>query len=351
MDQIGRFFIETGTMLATIVRTSLRSLRENSGLAAVSVVLAFGLWIFVTDAENPTQTRVLPVDLPVQPVNVPLDVVVTGELATVRARISVEDHVFGSLDASDFEATVNLQGLAAAHYDELPVEVRPLTTRGGLRVEGVLPAGASVTLEVLVSKDVPVVLDVQGAPPPEYTLGERDAEDDTVRVSGAQARVDLVSQAYAGIDVTGRTEDLDQSVRLEPRDERGNLVEGVTLEPGITDVTVDITQVIFSKPVVVEPVIEGVPADGFQVVSVSSRPVTVVVSGDAALITQLQTIKTEAVDVGGQEEEVVQSVDLDLSGLPEGTTVIGSGSVTVTIGIERRPEESTRLPVGIVARN
>ena len=49
-------------------RPVARSLRQNGGLAVLSVVLAFGLWIFVTNAENPEQTRVVPVDLAVRPI-------------------------------------------------------------------------------------------------------------------------------------------------------------------------------------------------------------------------------------------------------------------------------------------
>ena len=74
MEQIARIFQETYLLLATLVRAATRSLRDNSGLFALSVVLAFGLWIFVTDAENPTQTRVLQEDIVVEPINTPQDV-------------------------------------------------------------------------------------------------------------------------------------------------------------------------------------------------------------------------------------------------------------------------------------
>jgi len=64
-------------------------------------VLAFGLWIFVTDAENPTRTRVLPLDITAEPVNVASEVVVANDLAAVRVRIRVEEDVFDSLTAND----------------------------------------------------------------------------------------------------------------------------------------------------------------------------------------------------------------------------------------------------------
>lgn len=317
--------------LASLARTSMRSVRDNSGLAVVSVVLAFGTWILVTDAENPTETRFLTENLPVEAVNVPPDAVVENDLVSVQVEVSVEENVFESLTPADFEATVNVEGLTPGEYT-LPVDVKALTARGDLRVEEVRPSRISVVLAPLVSKDVPVVLDVVGSPPEGYEVSDPQTEDSTVRVAGAQGQVDLVSQAFSAIDVTGRTSPVEQSVRLEPRDDRGNPVEGVTLEPGITNISVDITQVTFQKVVVVEPVIEGTPAEGFQVVSVDARPVTVVVSGDAAFIAQIQTIRTQPINVNGEDAEVVESVDLDL---PDGATVTGTGNVTVTVGIKK----------------
>ncbi len=324
-------------MLASLGRTSIRSVRDNSGLAAVSVVLAFGLWILVTDSENPTQTRLLSENLPVEAVNVPPDAVVENDLVSVQVEVSVEENVFESLSASDFEASVNVEGLNLGKHT-LSVEVKALTSRGDLQVEEVRPARIEVVLAPLVSKDVPVVLDVQGTPPEGYEVSDPSTEDTTVRVSGSQSQVDLVSQAFAAVDVTGRTDAVEQSVRLDPRDDRDNSVKGVTLEPGITNISVDITQVTFQKVVVVEPVLEGTPSEGFVVASVNTRPLTVVVSGNAEFIAQVQTIRTKPVNIDGEESEVVESVGLDLSGLPEGAFVEGTANVTVTVGITKRAD-------------
>ena len=331
MEQIRRFFQEVALVLAALLRPLARSLRENSGLAVLSVVLAFGLWIFVTDAENPTVTRVLPIDLEVQPANVPSDVAVANDLATVRVRIRVSEVEFDSLTAADFEATVNLDGLAVGEYD-LPVEVRPLPSRGGLRIEGGLPAKIEVNLALLISKSVPLVLNVEGSPPSGFTMGAPQVEAATVLVAGPREKVDAVAQVVASLDATGRTESVDQAVRLQARDENGNLVQGVTLNPATANVAFDIRQTTFSRPLVVTPELTGTPAAGYNVVAVSVSPLTVTVSGPKEFIEQAETIRTKPVDVDGKDEDVVKSVSLEL---PEGTgvSVVGGGSVTVTVKI------------------
>ena len=107
MQQIARFFQDTFHFLGSIVRPTARSLRDNKGLAALSIVLAFGLWIFVTQAESPSRTRVVPEDITVEPIHVP-DTIVVKPLPAVRARVTVADNVFDSLIGADFQATVDL---------------------------------------------------------------------------------------------------------------------------------------------------------------------------------------------------------------------------------------------------
>ncbi len=337
MESIRGFFREAAHFFAVVVRPAYRSLRENTGLAGLSVVLAFGLWIFVTDAENPTRTRVLPVDIPVEASHVDPSVVVSqltrvgqNEPATVRVRISVAEDVLGSLTTADFEATVDLDGLTVGQYKR-PVQVRVLTTRGGLRVEEVLPPEVNVVLVPRESKQVPVFINVTGEPAPGYTMAAPEPERTEVTVSGPAETIALVTQAVGTVNVEGRTESVDQAVRLEPRDAGGNLVAKLTVDSQVVSVSIEIKQTTFSRPVTVSPDITGVPANGYNIVNVSSSPATVTIRGDQSSIGEITTISTGAVDVDGETATVVKSVSLRL---PQGITVAGSANVTVTVRIE-----------------
>ncbi|MDO8615434.1 MAG: CdaR family protein [Dehalococcoidia bacterium] len=347
MEQISRLFRETVQVVVSLVRPAARSVRENSGLAVLSVVLAFGLWIFVTDTDNPTRTRVLPIDIAVQPVNVPADVAVAEPLASVRARVRVADDVFDSLTAADFEVTVDLDGLAVGVYD-LAVEARPLTSRGGLRVEGVLPGQISVTLSPLTTKSVDVLVEAQGGPPPGYTMGAPLPADSTVLVSGPQEEVDKVSQAVAVIDIEGRTESVRQGVRLVARDQRDFLVLGVSLAPAIVDVSIEIRQEQFSRSLAVSPQLSGSVADGYNVVAVSANPSAVSVRGSRAFIEGAVSIPTRPVDIASATDDVVRTVSLDV---PSGATVSG-GVPVVTVTVKIDPAQGlARFLVPVSAAN
>lgn len=337
MQTVRTFIREAALVAAAVVRPAFRSVRDNPGLAAVSVVLAFGLWIVVTEAENPTRTRVFEQDLPVEPINVDPSVVVSrltrigqNSPATVRVRVSVEEDVFPTLTKGDFDAVVDLEGLTVGDYQR-PVEVRTRTTRGGLRVEEVLPPEVAVVLVPRESKRVPVVINVTGDPAAGYTMGSPQPEESEVTVSGPGDNVALVTQAVADVDVEGRSEEFSQAVRLRPRDDLGNLVDKVSVDPPIVNVNIRIQQITFSRSVTVSPQVSGLPADGYNVVSVTSNPVNVTVRGEPPAISGLTTISTEAISVEGETESLVKSVRLQL---PPGVSVVGSSNVTVSVRIE-----------------
>ncbi|HEU4758804.1 MAG TPA: CdaR family protein [Dehalococcoidia bacterium] len=330
MERARRLLREATQVLATLARPAARSVRGNAGLAVLSVVLAFGLWIFVTDTNDQTRSGVLAVDLVVEPVNPAPDVTVANELAVVRPRLSVSSDVWNSLTAADFKATVDLDGLRVGVYD-LPVKVTAQTSRGGLRVVGAAPGQIEVDLEPLFSKSVPVAVDIKGDAPDGFRVGAPEAEDDAATVTGPQARVEQVVQAVAPLDVTGRTESVRQAVRLEARDARGFLVQGVSLEPSVTEVKATLERALYSRTLVVSPDVRGAPTQGYNVAGISVSPSVVTVFGSQSFVQGTTLIRTQPVDIGDVKADVVRSVSLDL---PAGASVNGSVSVTVTVNIE-----------------
>lgn len=326
-----------------------RSLRENSGLAVLSVVLAFGVWIIVTDAENPETTQVLNnVDIPVEPVNVEGDVAVESiDPATVRVRVRVEEDVLETLTAADFNAVLDLQGFTVGEYTR-PVAVEALVGRGGLRIEEVIPPEVDVVIVDLDERQVPVVVDIAGEPPPGFRMAQPEPEVTQVTVAGPQSRTVDVTQATATIDVTSRTDTITQAVRLEPRDARGNLVTGVSVDPALVEVVVEIDQQTFSRPLVVAPDIVGQPAPGYTIESVNVEPRTVTVTGPEEYIESTDLITTESIDISGENSDFVRTVSLvapiDVDVIPEGTQV--------TVSIRIRPVDgSISMSVPLQAEN
>lgn len=331
MQQFFGLVRDSAMYLLYFVRGTYRSLRENTGLAAVSVVLAFGIWIVVIEADNPTRTRVIPEDIPVEPINVPANAAVVEPVPSVRVRVAVNDDTFAALKPADFIATVDLEGLTVGTYESLPVQVRPRAGVGNVRVEAVLPETIAVTLAELRAKEVPVIPEITGALIPGYTMSSPELEESSVIVSGPQSEVDKVTQATAAIDINGRSSDIDTAVRLAARDARGTLIPGVQIDPPLLNVRIDVEQQRFSRSMAISASIVDSPADGYNVVSVSVSPPAVTVTGSESFITGTASIPTREVSIAGATESIVRTVSLNL---PSGAEVTGSAPVvTVTVRI------------------
>lgn len=333
MEQIRRLFQEGALFLLALVRPAARSVRENVGLAALSVVLAFVLWIFVTDTGGgTTRSGTLPdVLLEVEPVNVPRGLTVAGDIAPVGVRVEVDEDVWEDLREDDFEATVDLAALSEGTHT-VAVEVEALTSRGRLEVLGPVPSeGVEVTLVPLFSKSVPVEVQLQGALPAGLQTGDPMVEQDTVTVLGTEELVGLVSKAVAEIDVSGASNDINRSFPLEARDERGLRVKGVTLDPPNVNITVPIERKVLTRVLTVTPEVTGTPADGYNVVSVRANPSVVTVSGPRELLDSLSLIRTEEVRINGAREDVIRTVSLQV---PAGVSLSGEDEVLVSVSIE-----------------
>ena len=342
MERLRQLLREALGFLRELMWPTASSIRNNMGLVALSVVLGFALWIFVTDTQNPTRSGVLPFDLPVEAVNVPGDLALAGSPVNVRVRVEVADDAWNTLSAADFKATTDLDDLQAGTYG-LAVRVEPLTGRGGLRVLQAIPDTVEVELKSLFSKSVAVSVNLEGSAPPGYETSVPQVDAESVLVTGTQDRVTLVNQAVATLDLTGRTEETAQALRLEPRDSRGFLVEGVSLEPAFVNVSVEIAQTEFSRALVVSPAVTGSPGAGYDVVSVSVEPPVATAFGPPSFVSEAATLRTQPIDITGATKDIVRTVALDL---PVDVSVSGGTSVTVTVRIQ--PAQG-RLTLGVTA--
>jgi len=335
---------EVAVVIGALLRPAAKSIRENSGLAVLSVVLAFGLWIFVTDAENPEQTRRLGFSLSVRPVNVPADIAVPTGLESVGVEVKVEENAFDDLAKDDFQATVDLRGLAAGKYP-VPVDVKPLTERGNLRIVKVIPDQITVELSQLISKPVPVELEISKAPPSDFAVSQTKLEAETAVVAGRQDRVAAAAKVVASVDVEGRTDSFAAAVRLEARDRQGALVDEVQVDPAIIDVNITIEQISFSRALAVSPQLKGTPREGYNVLGVSVEPAVVTVFGSQTFVEQAVAILTQPVDIDGARSDTSRTVSLSL---PTGTSIKGGVNVTVKVKITAATgQQAFAVPIAV----
>ena len=347
MAALARLLREFFRVSRAVIAAAAGSVRGNFGLAVLSVALAFGVWMLIIDTEHPTRTGAFPVDIPVEPVNMPEGLTLGGPLGDVVLSIEADEELWDQFTASDFKATVNLLGAQIGTQD-VEVQVEPLGERNGLRIIEVIPtlhaAGAPpgtvrVELKPLVSQVVPVSLDLVGAPLIGYEPSTPNVEPEQVVVSGPEDLVGRVAAAVASVDLSGVVTDVRQTYSLVPRDDSGFIVAGVTLDPSSVDIEITVEQKRFSRLVVVSPSLEGSPAAGYNVTSVELDPPSVTLLGPLELLNVTSFVVTDDVDITGATSDITRIVNL--VGLASGVSISGSGTVTVRISIAAGEGEAT----------
>ncbi|HET9201376.1 MAG TPA: CdaR family protein [Dehalococcoidia bacterium] len=321
------------------IQRLLLSFRENAGLLGISIVLAIGLWMFVTNEENPDRTDDFPFPLAVEAVNVPENLAVFGPLDPVTIRVTAPEDTFEDLEVEDFRAVADLSN-AVSGEAQVPVTVDYTGGRRNVDIEGVSPSTVTVNLQPLVEREFPVRVDVTGPPPLGLNVGDIEVTPEEVTVSGPEEAVALVDEVIGEVDLGSvgvALEAFETQVELVPRSSQGFTVVGVVLETQTADAVIEIERETLQQtvPVVVETT--GTPAAGFRLSDLNVTPLTVVISGPLQALADLENISTEAIDLNDASESFTEEVALDL---PDDVSAVPD-SVTVEVTIEQSTAEAT----------
>lgn len=333
--------------------TAGKSLARNLPLAAVSIVLATMLWLAVSNEENPTLSRELPYQLPVEAVNVPRAFIVSG---TSPDKVSVtltgaRDQVDG-VRPNDISARVDLSGAdTTGASEDNPIRVQApaeivVRQRG---VQGELtPQSIQVTLEPEVRRTVQVHVNTLGTLPAGYELAEPPAvQPFQATIIGAKQNIDLVDAAVVDVKLDGLTVNIDQSLELDPRDSAGHSIGHVSVEPSSVTLSLKVHQIEFTRQFLIDPHVRGRPAAGYGVGVVQAQPSSLSVLGSLDALDQVSTIPTQDVDVEGATSDVVRTVSIQL---PPGLTV-ADPNATIVVRVPIQPQTgpgSLGLPPKVV---
>jgi len=335
MDSLRRL----GRGVVFVARGLVTSVFGNMSLALLSVALAFTLWLYVTDRENPKQVEAFNSALPIRFVNVPNDLAVANASeANVRIRVEATKSDLNSLRADDFDATVNLGGLDRG-VNTIAVDVKP--RNGRLSVVEVTPPRIDVTLEDVRTKEVPVRVAAVGSPQQGFAAIAQTTDPVTATVTGPESLVALVDNVSAEVNLTGLRVDFTDRVELRPRDVRGGEISRMSVSPARAQVNVDIEQREVSIEFAVNPLITGQPASGYNAGAVTVDPRLVTVTGPLDVLQSIDAVKglsTEEISVADSRSDVIRTVQVTL---PPGTRIQGATTVRVTVAISAAKGEAT----------
>lgn len=232
----------------------MKRLTNNWLQKLISLLLAVLAWYGVSITDTSVSQRSLQVSVEVEGLSgaqtqsgapKTVDVIVSGRSSSVNALRP--ENFRASLDLSDF----------TGEYEQRIVVVPPQD----ISLVSVSPEIAIGTVETINSKDVPVVIALEGQRDPN-TLLTSTSSVQSVRATGRESVLAQVTSATAVVMANSS----ESSATLFASDANGQPVPEIRLEPNATMITVTPTPILHSKTValeVVEPKVESLDVEDF----------------------------------------------------------------------------------------
>lgn len=308
----------------------LSRLRDNLAYKLLALLCAIALRWYVSNQQNPRQTRPLVVTLVAQGVpdgyvlvdkNVPISVNVDGPLDALNR-----------LPDDGVTATVDLTHAHAGRNAALPVHAAVIApgVRDLLSVSDIRPQTVSLMLEEQHRRRLSLSVSPSGTPAAGFTIGRSETIPGDVTVIGGADVVDEVARIVVRPHVSGATGPVEEDDPTVAVDIHGNDVSDVTLSPDTAHVRIGIVESAREREAFVTPVLTGSLAPGLQVRSIDVTPPSLTLGGPADALEAVKTVGTDPIDLGNANADIVRSVSCLP---PQGTTLLRDKTVTVTVHV------------------
>ena len=303
----------------------INKLKNNSKIKIISLLSAMVLWMYVMAIVDPEETKLfenIPVtitnknelnerDLVIYPEqDLTTNIYVTGKLSNLKKVTKDDINVYGQINnplEGNNEIYLKVSTSQRVNYDfKNPVMI--------------------VTLEKIISEDKSIKVDITGS-------GKNNVDNimlqdniDKVSISGPRSLVNKVKRVVGTVKVNGEINDFSQSIKLEPVDAKGKVVEGIELEKDSVNVNITL---LTQKTV---PITLKLSDNSESYVNYTMSQNTVTIKGKKDIVDSINDIETQPVKLS--EISPGTSKDIYLQ-VPSGITI-----ETKYITIKKNSEEN-----------
>lgn len=308
----------------------INKLKNNSKIKIISLLSAMVLWMYVMAIVDPEETKLfenIPVtitnknelnerDLVIYPEqDLTTNIYVTGKLSNLKKVTKDDINVYGQINnplEGNNEIYLKVSTSQRVNYDfKNPVMI--------------------VTLEKIISEDKSIKVDITGS-------GKNNVDNimlqdniDKVSVSGPRSLVNKVKRVVGTVKVNGELNDFSQSIKLEPVDANGKVVEGIELEKDSVNVNITL---LTQKTV---PITLKLSDNSESGVNYTMSQNTVTIKGKKDIVDSINDIETQPVKLS----EILPGTSKDIYlQVPSGITI-----ETKYITIKKNSEENAVVEV------
>lgn len=289
----------------------INKLKNNSKIKIISLLSAIVVWMYVMAIVDPEETKLfenIPItitnknelnekDLIIYPEkDLTTNIYVTGKLSNLKKITKDDIDVYGQIDnpiEGSNEIYLKVSNAQRVNYDfKNPVMI--------------------VTLEKIINEEKNIKVDITGSGKNNVDNILLEDNIDKVSVFGPRSLVNEVKRVVGTIDVNGRLNNFSKSIKLEPVDANGKIVEGVELE--INSVNANITLLAQKTVPITLKLSDNAQPDRNYIMSQN----TVTIKGKKDIVDSINNIETQPVNLS----EILSGISKDVYlQVPSGITI------------------------------
>jgi YbbR domain-containing protein len=312
--------------------TMLSSLGKNLRSLFWAFLLSTAVWLAAVTASDPDEMHTYPNPVKVEVVGQAPNLIISGNLPqevqlTLRAPRSIWDQLRARPDS--IRAVIDLSGLGAGEHrisPQIQIDARPV------RIVTVSPSSVTLTMEPLITSNLPLQSTLSGKAAIGYQPGELILDPKQIVLAGPQSIVSRVTQVRVVVNIEGIRESLDQTIPIEALDQNNRPVTNLTIQPQSAHVTLPVIRQGGFRDLAVKVIVRGQVATGYRLDSISvSPPVVTVYSSNPDLVNALPgVVETQPLELQAAKDNLNLRVSLNL---PAGVSVVGQQTVLIQAGI------------------
>lgn len=323
---------------------------ENLPWKITSLILAFVLWIFVINTQNPTQPQEISgIKIEIsgleelekqgyelvnkdEILSQNFKVVVNGPRLETDKLVTNPQLIVATLNLADYMGTLS-QGYTSeiAHYT-----IKINSDTYSVIVKDKKPQVTKVEIDKIDSKEQKVTAEISKDITDKYTLlgdGKPIITPEKIEITGARSDIDRVSEAKVFIETKDFSEDkLVNQLKIRLFDADGVEIEGLKMSTDEAEVKLPIGS---EKTVPIKANFTGEIPEGYVLMNTMVSPSEVTIIGRAEVLADIKEIELVAIDKSTVTQTDLRQVDMIL---PEGVMTLIDNKVSVSLEVM---EEST----------
>lgn len=306
---------------------------KRLGSMLLSLVVAFGLWMYVINNVSTQQERTyngVQVNLEGESVLRERNLMIISDTDLfVRVELKGSRKDLNNLNSANLTLTANLDGIYDPGEYQLGYGVGfpGNVPAGAVTVMNKQPSTVTVVVAERISRSIPVKVEYIGEAAEGFIADKPQAELDhqEVTISGPREVVEQIDHAYIRVDCTDRTETITESYRFELRDAQGNPVDAAMITTNMEQIRVKVPVFLTKRIPLVLTVNPGGGATE-ETSKIVVEPGYIDVSGSEKALAELEELLLGTLNLGEIPEDTERTFEIKL---PEGVTNLSNISEAV----------------------